>query len=104
MFWCQSQHDDSSSRTDPGLQHTSQVGDTEFDCFKGKGLYFIHLNCRSLIPKVDEFCLIATNSRAAVISITESCLDDSVQDSEIHIPGYNVVRRDRGEEEEYVRA
>ena len=39
--------------------------------------------------------LIANKTNASIIGITESWLDNTVNDSEISIPGYCVVRRDR---------
>ena len=67
----------------------------EYNCFQTKGLHFIHLNTRSLPPKVDELRLIASSSKAAIIGITETWLDDSVSDTEINIPGYLLYRQDR---------
>lgn len=46
-----------------------------------KGLNCMHLNVRSLLPKVEEFHLFAFNAQAGVICITESWLDPSVSDS-----------------------
>ena len=53
------------------------------------------MNARSLLPKLSEIKLIAQKSKAAVISVTETWLDDSVCDGEIAIDNYSVVRRDR---------
>ena len=53
------------------------------------------MNARSLLPKMSELKLIASNSTAAMISITETWLDNSVSDAEINIENYTVVRRDR---------
>ena len=69
-----------------------------FDCFKSKGLHFLHLNARSLLPKIEELRLVAQNSHAAVIGITETWLDHSVTDHEIIIPYYTVIRKDRNRE------
>jgi hypothetical protein len=63
--------------------------------FKKRGLHLIHLNINSLLSKIDELREIAKISRAAVIGITESKLDDSVLDGEINIEGYDIVRSDR---------
>ena len=63
--------------------------------FKERGLHFIHININSLLPKIDELRSIAKNSNAAVIGITESKVDESVQDSEINIEKYNIIRCDR---------
>ena len=71
------------------------IEDDKWLPFKKRGLHFIHLNINSLLSKIDELREIAKVSRAAVIGITESKLDDSVMDGEINIEGYNTVRSDR---------
>ena len=43
------------------------------------------MHARLLLPKMSELQLIMSNSKAAVISITETWLDDSVSDGEIRI-------------------
>ena len=42
-----------------------------------------------------ELELIAKQSQAAVIAITESWLDGSYTDASVGIEGYNIIRRDR---------
>ena len=66
-----------------------------FTKFKKKGLHFIHCNARSLLPKLSEVKIVAMKTEAAVISITESWLDESITNAEIHIDNYNIVRSDR---------
>ena len=70
----------------------------DFECLHSKGLNFIHLNTRSLLPKLDELRILAANTKVAVIGITESWLDASVTDSEINITDYSILRRDRNRE------
>ena len=55
--------------------------------FENKGLHFLHLNINSILPKLDELKTIAGNTKAAIIGITESKVDNSVSDSEVEIPG-----------------
>ena len=64
----------------------------DFDCFKKRGVHAIHLNNRSRLPKMFEIRLIANKTNASIIGKTESWLDNTVNDSEISIPGYCVVR------------
>lgn len=73
----------------------SGADNDHFQCFSRKGVHFIHLNARSLHPKIDELRIIAAKSKAAVISITETWLDESATDGEISVGGYCVVRKDR---------
>ena len=52
-------------------------------------------HCRSLLPCIDELSLIFKEAKPGIIAITETWLDDSVADHEIHIAGYNIIRKDR---------
>ena len=63
--------------------------------FKTHGLHFLHLNINSVLSKIEELRLIAKNSEATVIGITESKLDETVLDGEINIEGYKLIRSDR---------
>ena len=55
--------------------------------FRNRGLHFIHLNINSLQPKIDELREIIQISSPTVIGITETKLDNSIDDSEISIDG-----------------
>ena len=68
---------------------------TDFKNFQKRGLHFIHINVRSLLPKLHEVTLLATNTKATCICVTETWLDDSVPDSEIQIDNYCILRKDR---------
>ena len=61
--------------------------------FNKKGLYFLHININSLLPKIDE--LKCNANKAALIGITESKLDHTVPDLEVNLPGYDILRCDR---------
>ena len=67
----------------------------ELNFFKLRGLYLIHLNINSLLPKIDELRYIANSSNAAVIGISESKVDESVLQSEIQINNYDLLLPDR---------
>ena len=56
--------------------------------FENKGLHFLHLNIDSILPKFDELKTIAGNTKATIIGITKSKVDNSISDSEVEIPGY----------------
>ena len=49
----------------------------------------------SLIPKLHEVKFIAQKTKAACICISESWLNDSVPDAEVHIDNYCLQRKDR---------
>ena len=56
----------------PGHPHNNQLqSQSEWSVFNSRGLYFIHLNVNSLLPKIDELINIAKLSNAAVTGITE---------------------------------
>ena len=59
-----------------------------------KGLHLIHINVRSLVPKLSELRHLLGETKAAVLAISESWLDETIGDNEIHIDGYSVLRRD----------
>ena len=55
----------------------------------------IHINANSILSKFEEIKIIAHRTKAAVIGISESKLDETVLNSEILIPGYQILRSDR---------
>ena len=62
---------------------------------KCRSLGLVSLNCRSLLPRIDELTLIFKEAKPGIIAITETWLDDLEADHEIHIAGYNIIRKDR---------
>ena len=53
------------------------------------------INTRSRLAHLDEVCLIAKETKAACICITETWLDDTVSDQEVHLLSYCKQRNDR---------
>ena len=78
----------------PGSTPNS-VSQSFWNPFENSGLLFLHLNINSILPKLDELKTIAGNTEAAIISITESKVDNSISDSNVEIPGYCILRCDR---------
>ena len=64
----------------PGPVTRYQINNLKFEAFNNKGFRFIHLNINSLLPKIDKLCNIAKCSKAMVIGINESKLDNTVYD------------------------
>ena len=63
----------------PGpINSSQQYSNDQWAVFKKRGLHFVHININSLLPKIDELQYIVKLSKAAVIGILESKLDDSV--------------------------
>ena len=74
--------------------NSSETDDIDvYKCFKKYGLHFVHINVHSLLPNPDELYIIANKSKAAVIGMTKTWLDDSVGDFEIELLGYVVQRK-----------
>ncbi|XP_071954198.1 uncharacterized protein [Antedon mediterranea] len=65
------------------------------EIFRCKGLHYLHLNTKSLLPKIDEIRSIAKKTDVSLIAISESWLDKSVNNSEISIDNYSIERKDR---------
>ena len=74
-----------------GLVNRHQIETEDFEVFRNKGPYFIHLNMNSLLDKIEELRHLASSSNAEVIGITETKLDNTVYDSDITVDGYNIV-------------
>ena len=61
----------------------------------GKGLVMVSLNINSLLAHIDEFRVFMNESDIDIISINETKLDSTINDNEVYIPGYEIVRKDR---------
>ena len=53
------------------------------------------LNTFSLLPHLDELCIFVDSEKPHIICINETKLDDSIDDSLVHIDGYAIIRKDR---------
>ena len=60
-----------------------------------RGFKLASLNITSLRKHIDELRVLLADNSLDVLSINETRLDDSVTDNEVHIPGYDIIRRDR---------
>lgn len=60
-----------------------------------KGLQIIHLNIRSIFPKIDEIRNGFLTASMDVLCFTESWLNPQIADNLITIPGYSILRNDR---------
>ncbi|XP_069134336.1 uncharacterized protein [Argopecten irradians] len=59
------------------------------------GLRFAHLNVRGLLSKLDYIRILLRNQTFDVLTISESHLDDSIEDGELSVSGYSMYRKDR---------
>ena len=79
----------------PGPSRTNHQLTENLKVFKNRRLHFIHFNINSLLSKIDELREIVKTSNATVVGITESKLDDSINNCELCIEGYCIIRLDR---------
>ena len=56
--------------------------------FKNKGLHFLFFNVNSILPKLDEWGMIAGKTKTAIIDLTESNIDSSLSHREVEFTGY----------------
>lgn len=59
------------------------------------GLQIIHMNVKSLLPKVDLIKLWITSTDADILVLSETWLNKSVLDKDIYISRYNIFCWDR---------
>ena len=78
----------------PGPNRTNHQLTENLKVFKNWGLHFIHLNIDSLLSIPDELRVSLKASNTTVVGITELKLDDSINNCEICIEGYDIVRCD----------
>ena len=59
--------------------------------FKNKGLYFGHLNIKSILLKIEQLRSLLINSNISVLGITETRLDNNVNNEEMKIDRYGFI-------------
>jgi exonuclease III len=72
----------------------SSHADVDFCLASSTGLKCMHINIRSILPKMDELKAIVLDQNVDILSVNETNLDSTVPDSEIAIDGYNIFRCD----------
>ena len=68
----------SESHNNPNLDTSSSTDNSKV--FNKQGLHLIHQDINSIVSKINELHIIAKKSRASVIGITESKLDETILD------------------------
>ena len=61
----------------------------------GRGFVMAALNINSLLAHLDDLKVFVLDSKIDVLAINETKIDSSVNDNEIYLPGFEVVRKDR---------
>ena len=49
------------------------------------------LNINSLVAHIDELRVFMTNSKTGILSISETKLDSSIDNREVHLPGLEIL-------------
>lgn len=73
----------------------SQDIEVRADLADTKGFIIAHINCRSLLPKVDFLRHLMVDKPVWVLCLSETWLKPSIPDSMVDIFGYNFIRHDR---------
>lgn len=60
-----------------------------------KGIKIMHLNIRSLIPKIDLLRAWVVLYKPNIITLSETWLNSNIPDTEINLPNYTLYRSDR---------
>ena len=60
----------------------------------GRGLVIASLNINSLLAQIDDLRIFLSNSKIDILAINETKLDATINDYEVHLPGFEVLRRD----------
>ena len=75
---------------------SSQISnDLNFDVLHEKGLKCVQLNIVSLTKNIDELRTILIKNGVHICALNETRLDKDIDDSEIKVPDYSVIRKDR---------
>ena len=72
---------------------TENVYDTA-EIPKFRGLKIVHLNMRRILNKMDDVRSLISK-RFNIFTFSETWIIPSINDSELNIPGYTLVRQDR---------
>ena len=102
LFWicpnCDKNPSSEVSENEIELLSHSDLPDTYTAVKKRRGeLLVIHMNGRSILPKMEELCQIIDDLGPDIVCITETWLDDSVPNLSDIPDGYKIIRKDRTE-------
>ena len=83
---------------DGSIDKNSYLDNESNDAKQSRGkskLKIACLNVRSLYNKVDQLHVLVDNHQFDIVCVNETWLDDSIDNAEISIPSYSIVRKDR---------
>ena len=91
---CPQTRKDANKTLETGQIETSDDTESE-SIFSCKGLSFVNLNIVTLPGKFDELRYFMNENPISIMTLNETRLDESIPDEEIHIQGYEILRKDR---------
>lgn len=65
------------------------------DVKKEKGLCIVHLNIRSILPKLDEVKEKFLDGHFQIIGLSETWLHNKIESALVQVEGYQLIRQDR---------
>ena len=71
----------------PGLATTKLCLQTPTDFLNRTGIGFIHMNVKSLLPKMDTVKIWANSTNADIVVVSETCLRRCIPGSHVHLDG-----------------
>ena len=72
-------------------EETFPENDPAWKVSKNKGLHFEHLNINCILPKIEQLRSLLINSNISVFGTTETKLDNTENNEEVKIDGYNLI-------------
>ena len=73
------------------IQRSPDINSTILEPLSKKSLHFLHIKTNSLLSKKDEIRCIVNKNKTSIIGRTESKHDHAVPDSEVSLPGYDIL-------------
>ena len=82
------------TQSDPGFVNPVQVSSIRSDPIRS---WFCQRPVRSLLGNMDQLRLFCERNGADIITLSKTWLNKGIDDSEIELPGYSIIRLDRSE-------
>ena len=80
---------------DPCFQTNLQDSKLNSKIKNTSGFKIAQLNIRSLIRHIDQFRYFLKDKQIDIICLNETLLDETIDDHEVNIIGYEILRKDR---------
>ena len=90
---CLQQEDD--TQIVEGLGELNTTDSSMFTKPFPKGMVMACLNINSLLAHIDELSVYISSRKIDILCINETKLDHTINDQEVSLPGFEIVRRDR---------